>query len=332
MYYDRTLEALHPLIEKGGKYRWLFDYVRDREDLDFLVGKNNNKEWISIYRGLSRIISLTTSGNQHNVIIDAADRYKSIARNNGLRIYGKIDEVKLLSKDLDKLIKIVDSDIAFDRYYKNNKEGYYQNHLSRKYGLKGKSSDDFIIVDKEAVIGYDDEMQKKNKFATMREKYENVLNKISHKNPKRYGANLSKKAIGNEVDFVALDRSGNILLMELKHGTNTSGIYLSPIQLGLYYEIFSDHQIGKSLGEAIFSMVKQKQSIGLIASGWDMPEKIKSIKPCLVISGYNPKSSAMIKYYEVADILRENKKSFKFIDDIKVYTYSEDTGLISLDH
>ena len=38
MYYDQKLEKLAYVIEKDGPLRWLFDYVNDNEELDFLVG------------------------------------------------------------------------------------------------------------------------------------------------------------------------------------------------------------------------------------------------------------------------------------------------------
>ena len=53
MYYNRTLsKELSALLETGGELRWLFDFVKNHPDLDFLVGKNNSKEWLSVYRGL----------------------------------------------------------------------------------------------------------------------------------------------------------------------------------------------------------------------------------------------------------------------------------------
>lgn len=35
-------------------------FVKKQPNLDFLIGKNNGEEWISIYRGLSKKILQTT--------------------------------------------------------------------------------------------------------------------------------------------------------------------------------------------------------------------------------------------------------------------------------
>ena len=53
MYYNRTISnSFSGLIEKGGKLRWLFDFVKNTKELDFLIGKNKETESISVYRGL----------------------------------------------------------------------------------------------------------------------------------------------------------------------------------------------------------------------------------------------------------------------------------------
>ena len=81
MYYNRTISnELSALIEKDGPLRWLFDYVKNHDEIDFLIGKNNSKEWISVYRGLTRIISILPKNNIA-FFIDADEKYKNISPN-----------------------------------------------------------------------------------------------------------------------------------------------------------------------------------------------------------------------------------------------------------
>ena len=41
MYYNRTIsKGLASLLETGGELRWLFDFVKNHKELDFLIGKN----------------------------------------------------------------------------------------------------------------------------------------------------------------------------------------------------------------------------------------------------------------------------------------------------
>jgi hypothetical protein len=314
MYYNRKLsDEFSKRIEPNGDLRWLFDFVRDREDLDFLIGKNAKEEWISIYRGLSRCIKIDQTGK-----IDAADEYKKL--NPCLYDINAKKEINF-QNELSELLSEVKKEPKFDSYYKNKKEGYYQNEISRKYGMLSDSNSEFVIIDKEAVVGYDTEKTKEMIFGKMRENYKDLQKEISKKDAKRYGKDLhEKKSLGDELDFLALDKDGNVLLIEFKHGSNTSGIYLSPLQIGLYYDIFTKFP-KKDLEEAVFSMLEQKQKIGLISPLWKKPDTIKEIKPVLIISEYNYKGSAKEIYPEIMEICR-NEFGMDFLSNIETYNYT----------
>ena len=321
-YYDRTLStSFSQLIEKDGQLRWLFDFVKEQDDLDFLIGKNKDEEWISVYRGLSRVIKISKRIKSETIKIDGADAYKIINPD----LY-KSPITKNFQSSLSELLEKVRENEKFDRYYKNKKEGYYQNELSRKHGICGVSNSEFVIVDKEAVIGYDNQDCKVVMFRQQhQQKYKDLQKEISIISPTEYGKDLEKKSIGNELDFIAVDKTGNILLIEYKHGTNTSGIYLSPLQIGLYYDLFTNFD-RETFEKSILSQLKQKQTIGLINSSWKIPEKLKEIIPVLILSEYNYKSSAKDKYCEIMDICRE-KLGSDFLQNIKTYNYTSENGL-----
>ena len=332
MYYDRKLDNLAYLIEKGGPLRWLFDYVKNNEELDFLVGKNNQKEWISVYRGLSRILTILPCRESGKIKVDAADAYKSLAAKRRIDIYGNEEVSDLVIGMLDSLVKIVRNNPRFNRHYQNKKEGYYQNILSRRYGMCGSPNDEFVIVDKEAVIGYASEKEKAKEYSSFHTRHKNLLKAISAKDPQRYGSDLGKRPIGNEVDFLALDKNSNLLMIEYKHGTNTSGIYLSPIQIGMYYDLYNDFYIKKTelFCDAIFSMLKQKQEIGLINSAWAKPHEIKNLIPVLIISEFNKNSAARDNFLGVMDIARKKLGDQMFLKNLKIYNYTSEAGLVAL--
>ena len=323
-YYDRALSSsFSQLIEEHGQLRWLFDFVKEQDDLDFLIGKNKTgknqtKEWISVYRGLTRLISISKRRTPDAIKIDADDSYKKIEPD----LYGNdIPVTKNFKFLLSDLLNKVRKNEKFDRYYNNKKEGYYQNKLSRKYGINGSSDSDFVIVDKEAVIGYESEECKNAIFGECQKKYKELQKEISIDH-KKYGKDLEKKSIGNELDFIAVDKTGNILLIEYKHGTNTAGIYLSPLQIGLYYDLFTKFD-RKTLDESILSQIEQKQKIGLINPDWKIPEKLKDIIPVLIISEYNYRSAAKSNYNEIMGICK-NKLGNNFLKNIRTYNYTTD--------
>jgi len=322
MYYNRKIsDSFAQLIKESGDLRWLYHFVKNHDDLDILIGKNHSKEFISVYRGLSRLITIQKTSSPNKIKIDGANSYKALMPD----LYGKKDATFDFKNSMDKLLHQVVNNEKFDRYYNNRKEGYFQNQLSRKYGIDGKKDSDFVIIDKEAVIGYSNQKEKDRQFGELQKKYKKIQREISSLNAKSYGKDLGKKAIGNELDFLVLDKNGNVLLIEYKQGQNTSGIYLSPLQIGLYYELFRSFP-KPDLEKAVFEMLKQKQEIGLIPHDWNPPNGIKNIIPVLIISEYNYRSSAKKKYQEILDICRK-KLGNDFLRDIKTYNYTEENGL-----
>jgi len=239
-------------------------------------------------------------------------------------LYGKKSIKDNFLNVLELLIAQIESTSSFDRYYKSKKEGYYQNILSRKYGICGSSNTGFVIIDKEAVIGYLNQKEKVGLLGSIQSKYKQLQKDISLHNPVRYGKDLGKKPIGNELDFLALDKEGNILLIEYKHGTNTSGIYLSPLQIGMYYDIFTNFP-RKDLESAIFEMLEQKQKIGLINPDWPKPAYIKDIIPVLMISEFE-KGSAKIKFDEILEFVR-NQNMPGFLNNLQTYNFTLNSGL-----
>lgn len=323
MYYNRTIsQKFSSLLETCGELRWLFDFVKNHKELDFLIGKNNSKEWISVYRGLTRILTILPINNT-SVLIDADNKYKVISPN----LYGQKSLSENYQNEIEYLITQIEQNSQFDRYYKNRKEGFYQNELSKIFGICGKPDTDFVIIDKEAVIGYSNQAEKDNLLGNIQQKYKQLQRDISNLNPERYGKDLGKKAIGNELDFLALDKDGNILLIEYKHGTNTSGIYLSPLQIGLYNDIFTNFPKNE-LECAVFEMLAQKQKIGLINPNWNKPDSIKDIIPVLIISEFNYKSSAKTKFDEILQFTRK-RLGASFLNNLQTCNFTMKNGLSS---
>jgi len=268
------------------------------------------------------VITIIKSKAPDIVNIDGAKAYQDILP----RLYGKKSTSEKFEEELEYLLNVVSKEKKFDKYYNNKKEGFYQNILSRKYGICGTKNDNFVIIDKEAVVGYSDQAEKNKLFGNMQQKYKQLQQDISDLNPVRYGKNLGKKAIGNELDFLALDKEGNILLIEYKHGTNTAGIYLSPLQIGLYNDIFTSYPKNE-LEDAVFDMLKQKQEIGLINSNWPKPNRIKNIIPVLIISEYHYKSSAKTKFDEILQFTR-TKLGSEFLKNLQTFNFTMTNGML----
>jgi len=332
MYYNRTMDSkFAKLLEEKNELNWLLEFVFKNDDLDFLTGKSDShkKGWISVYRGLSRILKITQYENG-DLMFDANDAYKNISP----KLYGRKKLEQSFNAEIRQLEALLEhvrdeNNKRFNRYYDNRKEGFFQNKLSRDYALKATSESEFVIIDKEAIIGYKDISEKNEQFENIQIRYKALQKLVSKEDPERYGINLEKKALGGELDFIALDKKGQILLIEYKDSRNTSGIYLSPIQIGFYTELFSNLEGG--LETPLLDMLKQKQEVGLISKAFSIPNKINGIVPILLISEYNEKSVAKDKFVEVMDIIKK-KSDFghSFLHNLEVKEYTVEGKITDL--
>ena len=65
-----------------------------------------------------------------------------------------------------------------DSFHGNNKEAFYQNYLSRRYGVSGQAAPEFVIVDREAVVGHSDEMERQAVLGTIQQEYLELTRKL----------------------------------------------------------------------------------------------------------------------------------------------------------
>ena len=198
-------------------------------------------------------------------------------------------------------------------------EGYYQNLISRRYSLFCEENDNFVIIDKEFVLGYCDNTVKEEITNPVQIKYDGIIHSLSAK----YDYCKNIKQPGTECDFVGLTRSGDILLLELKRYEDTTKIYLSPIQAGKYVDLTTEYvkRFYDDFCHNVLYMVAQKIRMGILKPKWEMPTKLSGkIIPAVVVGG-NPSKEAKKRFI----IVREAVKK-----DITLYTCDEQGKLITL--
>ncbi|MFI3298139.1 MAG: hypothetical protein R3Y59_11050 [bacterium] len=318
MYYNREISPELEDLLITGELKWLVRYIREHDDLDLLIGRNKSKEFCSVYRGTSRFLSIERSSFKKAVFkVTASNTYKKLCP----ELFS--DSLSDITPErLEKLRNIVSNDSHFDRYYNNKKEGYYQNYYSRKYGLLSSELSEFVVVDKESVVGYEDENEKNKQFAPIQRLYLDVREKLCASAPELYGKHFAnkkdgtekEKSLGSELDLLALDKNGNILLIELKDGGNTNGIYLSPFQIGVYYDAFSQFSFDE-LFNTVIRMAKQKQRLNLISPDWKIPQQPGKMVAELVIGGKCSKA-ALDRFESVKEFIKKDNE--KLLKDICV--------------
>lgn len=274
-YYNRQLPVnLIDAINK--KYPWLVDFVIRHEELDFQTVSNASSSWFQVYRGTGRLFRINSAG-----IISADPAY--IAR---CPEFYENPSPELLGLLLSK----INNDVKFDRYYADplltmKREGYYQTLISRRYTFFTQPEDDFIVIDKELVIGFSDKPAEEEWNRPIIEDLERCLVKARAENNNTHLPQSIKTKYG-EFDFLGLTWDGDIIIMELKED-DPSATYKSPVQIGYY-----NRQFNKLLSElpnlydGIKEMIQQKIDLKILSipEGKKLPDKLSgNIRNYLIV-------------------------------------------------
>jgi hypothetical protein len=315
-YYDRTMDD--SFISKVlNDYPWLIHFVKKTSELDLQTGHDpkQGRSWFSVYRGTGRVLTFASRRNGYK--IDAADAYKKIAPTDFFERPTENSFVEYLSniKKASNLKRYYESD-------QGKKEGFYQNLIGRRYTFNTKAEDDFIIIDKEMVVGFKDEVTKTawNKdiisniealIRNLRRDYKGILPK-----------NISSKY--GEFDFLAMTWDGDIIIMELKQD-DPQKTSLSPIQVKFYDEQF--HKLlkeNKDISDNIMKMVQQKVDMGIIIvpEGRSLPQKLSGkIETCVIVGEEKSLSPTICDRFRVVRKI--------FLPNMKSYTCESDGTLVN---
>ena len=290
-YYNRTLRGkLVKIIED--KYSWMLDYVKQHPELDFQTGTNARTSWFQVYRGTSSLLKIGVTGR-----ISASPAYVS-------RCPDFYDNPS--PESFDRLLEIVNQTPKFDRYYSDplqakKREGYYQNLISRRYTLFTEPDDDFIVIDKECVIGFENTRAEEEWNASIKKELQECLIK-ARTELRDISLPQDIKTEFGEIDFLALTWDGDIIIMELK-GNDPEKTYLSPIQIGYYFRQFS-----KLLGEipdlynGMKEMIQQKIDLGILnlPAGKALPSSLSGeIKNYLIVGEEQNLSPEICRRYSL---------------------------------
>ena len=314
-YYDRTMDD--SFISKVlGDYPWLIKFVKKTPELDFQTGHDprQGRSWFSVYKGTGRVITFVSRRNGYK--IDAADAYKRIAPIVFFEHPTENSFVEYLSniREAPNLQRYYESD-------QGKKEGFYQNLIGRRYTFNTKAEDDFIIIDKEMVVGFKDEVTKTAWNKDIISNIEALIRNLRRDYKGRLPKDISSEY--GEFDFLAMTWDGDIIIMELKQDDSLK-TSLSPIQVRFYDEQF--HKLlkeNKDISDNIMKMVQQKVDMGIInvPKGRSLPQKLSGkIETCVIVGEEKSLSPTICDRFRVVRKI--------FLPNMKSYTCESDGTLV----
>ena len=314
-YYDRTMDDSF-ISEVLNDYSWLIHFVKKTSELDLQTGHDpkQGRSWFSVYRGTGRVLTFASRRNGYK--IDAADAYKKIAPTDFFERPTEKSFVEYLSN--------IKKTPNLKRYYESDegkKEGFYQNLIGRRYTFNTKIGDDFIIIDKEMVVGFKDEVTKTAWNKDIISNIEALIRNLRRDYKGRLPKDISSKY--GEFDFLAMTWDGDIIIMELKQDDSLK-TSLSPIQVRFYDEQF--HKLlkeNKDISDNIMKMVQQKVNMGIInvPKGRSLPQKLSGkIETCVIVGEEKSLSPTICDRFRVVRKI--------FLPNMKVYTCESDGTLV----
>ena len=298
--------------------------LNDETEYAFDIHFRENSE-LMVYHGGTCLLTIGVSGIEQNKISFHSKSYGMkdgcASEFNLLKAVTTLDDVDAAAnKVCTFLSKVISTNnLVNDRYFGNLKEGYWSNRLSIALGRNWQPESEWLIVDRESVLGFDNSEDKKRFFTAYKDAVQSIKNKLQQSAPRVWGRPNEKSDdhdFGDELDFLAIGPNKQLVCIELKHGTYTSGIYWGPLQAAVYRGVFSSQLEGISAD--IIKMVRQRVELGLLPklALERLPETgFACVEGVLAVADYksSKNSSCWKKAVNVNDELRKTQKAVKMV-------------------
>lgn len=309
MRYSRLLSSLFCEQLQSGSLSGLLPSTLSFDNDSFPVDVHIREgDKLMFYHGTTSLLTMSYDKSSHSFNFSAALVYSKSREYQSLSRRWKIAEMKKIIPLIMSYLKAAIS-LAKAEDYQNKKEGFWQNRLSITFGQHWQPGMDWLIIDREAVIGFENSEEKQSHLEPIRLKYQTVKERLQQKDSAKWGQPNSKR-FGDECGFLALGPDGELFCIELKHGSNTSGIYWGSLQVAVYSDLFTSAL--DCITEGIKDLVRQKTIVGLLPAEAEsrLPEgNFKSIHPILAVTAPNDRSSCWKNLDEVIRECPESKCS-----------------------
>lgn len=277
--YDRYIHN-YDIAKKAGYISKVAELINEIKNLKPACEKPEyaydihlrEKSEIMVYHGGTCLLTIDLSR-----IKDGTIRFtsKSYGENNDderkacVPLFQALKEIKdvhnadLLTDKVCSFLRVAITTVKPKFYLNNASEGYWSSKLSIDYGRNWTPDNEWLIIDREAVIGFNSSEEKiaskvKEEFySAIKQEVRSIKRK-----PEFSGWADISKSFGDELDCLAIGRDGQLLCIELKHGDNSSGIYWGPLQATVYQKAFEEKIAETS--KSIIKMVLQKIELGLL--------------------------------------------------------------------
>jgi hypothetical protein len=290
--YDRRVpENLLAVLGAGGWAHSLVEYGRAGQyalDLQLRGYADKQGHWATLYVGLTKVADLhyhPTKGFRLN-----ADKAYRKPRAGWRTSWGRFQTAERLAAQWSEVDAYLERSIPRigSQYLR---EGAVQSAIS------GFASDAISVFDREATIAFSNQKEKSD---TLKRLAVPVLAAAKTEDGPAW-ERARPRALGGECDALAVAQSGEVLAIEVKPATATSGITWSPLQARQYANLFAEwSRRNESAPDVISGMLEQRRRLGLLATDVPRVERPLRITPVVAI-GHGCSKAALSRLREVQD-------------------------------
>jgi len=274
---------------------------------------------LTLYYGTTKLVDVRFDPKKDQVRLSASRSYSHVAGYQDLmkrRALHELASIQRRHKVLSRYL-LAAAEQANERYYRNKKEGFWQNRVSLAFGRMSQGDADWLVIDREAEIGFPSEAARKAFQGPIQNKYESVRKQILSSRSRKWG-DAGGKAFGNQCDFLAIGRKGELFCIELKHGDDAPKVTFGSLQVAVYRDLFT--KALPAISEDIKALVRQKVAVGLLPeeARSRLPKAdFKTVVPVLAVAVPNHRSACWDRLGEVMEHCPEARVTVVEIDDEK---------------
>jgi hypothetical protein len=314
MSYDRTAPELLSLLEEANGFlgELLSRCALDLVDLHVRRHPFSNRQWVSLYVGMTSVLDIAWSGGQFRVSAHPTHRKNGGFDQDWLRPMSPAD---LTARSFD-VLSYVDRVIPTVGSRHTAKEGRV--HAA----LCSGASDAFAVADREAAVGFRDSNVKSQICDPISDAIHSAVLNAGRKDAWWPGNGPSLKRFGTGLDILAAGPDGQIFAIEAKPAGALDGIMWGPAQVRFYAEVFAAWAYATPAASAIIdSLTEQRVRLGLSTQQFPVAEPI-TVVPVLAI-GYGKLSpQAMPRANAVREVI-DGVPAGNGVGELEVWTLNE---------
>jgi hypothetical protein len=256
IWYDRTIpEEFRAELGPGGTFERLVRFAHRRHLADVQLRATGSLGWATIYCGLTNVLHVEyrrTRGYQ----LRADIRY--MAANQAGPAEGILPWTTWSTP-----AQLMAGWPAIEAYMTGQFTAVEKRHTNEgavQATLCAYGGESYQVIDREAVFGFRDTAERERIHTALRTPLLDALDV-----PAPAGWWRPPVSLGGELDLLAVDARGRLLVMEVKPADSLAGITWAPLQVSFYARLFHhwSKEIGGESAKILSRMLGQRVTIGL---------------------------------------------------------------------